>query len=235
MNRILPGMTKLSPVITIDGPSGSGKGTISLMLAKHLGWHYLDSGALYRILGYAALQQKLSEQDEEQLIALIPQLDINFDIDHDMMEKKVILAGKNITNEIRAVKISQMSSKISAIAAVRQALVERQREFCKPPGLVTDGRDMGTVIFPDAELKVYLTASAAERAQRRLEQLKNRGFDGNLAAIQRELELRDKRDTERAVAPLKPAIDAHIIDSTDKPINAVFEEILSITKTQQLN
>jgi cytidylate kinase len=227
-------MTQSIPVVTIDGPSGSGKGTVSLLLAKQLGWHYLDSGTLYRVLACAVLRDRVSEEDEASIVALIPALTIQFVIDDQKMEKKVILDGVDITEDIRTEQTSQMSSKISTFSGVRQALVARQHSFRQAPGLVTDGRDMGTVIFPDANLKIYLTASAKVRAERRFEQLKNKGFGGTLAAIQRELEERDKRDQERTIAPLKPAVDAHIVDSSTMSIDEVLMHILGLAKTQQL-
>lgn len=225
-------MNNKIPVITIDGPSGSGKGTISLLLAKKLGWHYLDSGALYRVLACAALQQNFCEQDEAALTHLAKTLDVQFTMDEAKTEKKVILAGEDSSELIRNEKTSQMSSKISAIPAVRAALMARQHAFRQMPGLVTDGRDMGTVIFPDANLKIYLTASVEIRAQRRFEQLNNKGFDGTLAAIQCELEARDKRDKERTVAPLKPAADAHIVDSSVRSIDEVLADILAFATAQ---
>lgn len=226
--------TNKIPVITIDGPSGSGKGTVSVLLAKRLGWHYLDSGVLYRILAYAALQQKVSEQQEAELLTLIDTLDIQFKTDVSGVEKKVLLAGTDITAAIRDVLVSQLSSKISAIGSVRSALVDKQRSFCQLPGLVTDGRDMGTAIFPDADLKVYLTASAEIRAKRRFEQLKNKGFDGTLADLQRELEERDKRDQGRAASPLKPADDAYVLDSSNKDINQVLDEVLGLLPSRHI-
>lgn len=227
-------MTNSISVITIDGPSGSGKGTVSMLLAKQLGWHYLDSGVLYRVLGYAAIQQKVSELQEEALLVLVKELDIEFIMDESGLEKKIMLANQDITALIRDPKVSQMSSKISAIGSVRDALAEQQRAFRQAPGLVTDGRDMGTVIFPDADVKIYLTASTEIRARRRFEQLKNKGFDGTIGDLQRELEVRDKRDQERAVAPLKPAADAYIVDSSNKAIDEVMADIFALLKTHEL-
>ena len=227
-------MTNSISVITIDGPSGSGKGTVSMLLAKQLGWHYLDSGVLYRVLGYAAIQQNVSELQEEALLVLVKELDIEFIMDESGLEKKIMLANQDITALIRDPKVSQMSSKISAIGSVRDALAEQQRAFRQAPGLVTDGRDMGTVIFPDADVKIYLTASTEIRARRRFEQLKNKGFDGTIGDLQRELEVRDKRDQERAVAPLKPAADAYIVDSSNKAIDEVMADIFALLKTHEL-
>lgn len=228
-------MTNSVPVITIDGPSGSGKGTVSLLLATQLGWHCLDSGALYRVLACAANRAGIAETEEERLVALAETMNIEFILDAESGDKKVLLDGNDVSDEIRLPVTSQMSSKISAIPAVREALTACQHRFRQAPGLVTDGRDMGTVIFPDATVKIFLIADVVIRAQRRLEQLKNKGFDGSLAAIQRDLEARDKRDQERAVAPLKPAADAHIIDSSKQSVAAVLKQMLALAAEQGIN
>jgi cytidylate kinase len=221
-------------VITVDGPSGSGKGTISLRIAKALGWHYLDSGALYRVVALSAQQQAIAVDDVEGLLAMISELSLSFEIDASGMERKVLLAGKNVSQEIRTTQMSHLSSQISSLPEVRTALVARQQSFLQAPGLVTDGRDMGTVIFPNAPLKIYLTASAAVRAQRRFDQLKAKGYSGTLAGLQQELEARDKRDQERATAPLKPAEDACIVDSSVNGIDDVLAEILELAKARQI-
>ncbi len=222
------------PVITIDGPSGTGKGTLSLLLAQQLQWHYLDSGALYRVIALAMLQQEVSFTQVKSIIALIQCSDIEFAMDQAGMEKKVILDGKDVTNAIRSEQISQASSKVSAIPEVRAILVERQRAFLVAPGLVTDGRDMGTIIFPDAPLKIFMTASAKVRAQRRYKQLKSKGIDGNLAAILQELNARDIRDQQRSVAPLKRASDAVEIDTSNLSIAQVYQQLWQLVKARHL-
>lgn len=225
---------EFAPVITIDGPSGTGKGTLSMLLAERLRWHYLDSGALYRVIALAMIQQKVSFQQVAAIIELIQQCDIQFAMDQAGMEKKVILDGQDVTKTIRSEQISQASSKVSAIAEVRAALTERQRAFRVYPGLVTDGRDMGTVIFPDARLKIFMTASAKVRAERRYKQLKNKGIDGNLAAILKELNERDVRDRQRSVAPLKPAGDAVQIDTSDLSVEEVYQRLWQLVQIYHL-
>lgn len=228
-------MTKTIPVITIDGPSGTGKGTLSLLLAQQLHWHYLDSGALYRVIALAMLQQKVSLTPIENIIELIQQSDIQFAMDEAGMEKRVILDGQDVTNTIRSEQISQTSSKVSAIPEVRAILIERQRAFRIAPGLVTDGRDMGTVIFPDAQLKIFMTASVKVRAERRYKQLKSKGIDGNLAAILQELNERDIRDQQRSVAPLKPAKDAIAIDTSNLSITEVYQRLWELVQARHLS
>jgi len=227
-------MSKSIPVITIDGPSGTGKGTLSMLLAKQLGWHYLDSGALYRVVALASEQQKVSPAAIDVVVEIIGQLDIQFVMDATGVEKKIILQGKDVTKSIRSEKISQFSSKISAIPQVRAALIQRQRGFRRSPGLVTDGRDMGTVIFPDAPLKIFMTASAKIRAQRRYKQLKDKGIDGNLAAILAELNERDSRDRQRKIAPLQPAKDAVELDTSQLSIEQVYQQLLQLAKARHL-
>ena len=209
------------PVIAIDGPGGSGKGTIALHLARQLGWHLLDSGALYRLVAVAALDRGVGSDDEDGLARVAGELDARFEAGRDGVE--VVLDGVSVTDRLRAHETSEMASRVASVPAVRSALVARQRGFRQPPGLIADGRDMGTVIFPDAELKIFLTASAEARALRRYKQLKEKGESVNLSRLSGDIAKRDERDRTRAVAPLKPADDAHVIDSTEMSI----EEVLS--------
>ncbi len=211
------------PVLTIDGPSGSGKGTIAQMIAREFGWNYLDSGAIYRVLAQAAIKHQLDLADEAALTKLAEQLDVRFAFDN--AELKVMLEGDDVSLRIRSEEAGNAASKVAAIPSVRSALLQRQRDFRKMPGLVTDGRDMGTVVFPDAPFKVFLTASAEERAQRRYKQLKQKGIESNLSDLIAEISERDRRDSEREVAPLRPAEGALILDSTELGIDAVFEQV----------
>ena len=211
------------PVITIDGPGGSGKGTIAMRLAEDLGWHFLDSGALYRLVAVAAIDRNIDAADEGALANVASSLDVSFGLSGDGMV--ILLDGNYITGRLRSVEVSNVASRIAAFPAVRTALVERQRAFRKSPGLVADGRDMGTIIFPDAVLKIFLTASAEARAERRYKQLKDKGESVNLPRLFQEIKMRDERDTSRAIAPLKPAADAHTIDSTEMSINEVIDKI----------
>ena len=211
------------PVITIDGPGGSGKGTIAMRLADDLGWHFLDSGALYRLVAVAAIDRGIADDDEAALERAAGGLDVSLGLSGEGMV--VLLDGNYITGRLRSDKVSAFASKIAALPPVRAALVERQRAFRKAPGLVADGRDMGTVIFPDAALKIFLTASAEARAERRYKQLKEKGESVNLPRLFQEIKKRDERDSSRAISPLKPADDAHVIDSTEMSINEVLERI----------
>ena len=215
------------PVLTIDGPSGSGKGTISRAVAGRLGWHYLDSGALYRAIGVAAGWADLDLDDGGALVRCAFDTDIGFR-DDEGGELRVLVNGHDATDELRTETAGAAASAIAAIPEVRSALKERQRVFRKPPGLVADGRDMGTVIFPDAGTKVFLTASADERAERRYKQLKDKGVSVTLDGLLREILARDARDANRAVAPLRPAEDAVRIDTTGLPIVDVVARVLDV-------
>jgi cytidylate kinase len=214
-----------SPVIAIDGPSGSGKGTIARRVAEALGFHLLDSGALYRLVALAADKAGIALQNGEMLAELARNLDVRFDSDA-AGEERIWLNCADVTGRLRTEETGAGASTVAQVPAVREALFERQRAFCKAPGLVADGRDMGTQVFPDATLKVYLTASAEERAKRRHKQLKDKGLDVSLAALSRDIEDRDRRDSERTVAPLRPAVDARMLDSTGQSIEAVTQQVL---------
>ena len=216
-----------APVITIDGPSGSGKGTVAGILAKRLGWNLLDSGALYRLLAFAAGNHGVALDNEALLEKLAAHLDVQFIGATDGKPARIILEGDDVTHAIRSETVAAGASKVAALPAVRDALLQRQRAFLEFPGLVADGRDMGTVVFPDAPLKVFLTASAEERARRRYLQLKAKGDDVNLSGLLDEIRARDERDTQRAIAPLKPAADAIQLDSTELSIEQVLERIMS--------
>lgn len=217
------------PVLTIDGPSGSGKGTISRAVARRLGWHYLDSGALYRAVGVAAGWNDLDLSDASALVRCAFDTEVEFREAGDG-EPRVLVNGSDATDELRTETAGAAASAIAAIPEVRSALVARQRAFRQPPGLVADGRDMGTVIFPDAARKVFLTASAEERADRRYKQLRDKGVSVTLAGLLREILARDARDASRAVAPLRPANDAVTIDTTGLPIDEVVERVLALVR-----
>lgn len=213
-------------IITIDGPSGSGKGTLAEKLAQYYGYHLLDSGAIYRLLGLKLLKQNLLDQLDIQLKACVQiaeKLDIKFQPTDEGL--KIYLDGQDVSQEIRSETVGSYASIVAAIPKLRSALLQRQRDFAQLPGLVADGRDMATTIFPEAQAKIFLTATAQSRAERRVKQLRKMGVSAKLDAILVNIEARDKRDTERLVAPLKPALDAKIIDSSELSIDEVFAEM----------
>lgn len=220
-----PEIVLTGPIITVDGPSGAGKGTLCQMLAAKLNWALLDSGALYRVTALAAKQHAVAMDNEAGLEAIAAHLDVQFQVSADQAGVQVILEGENVTSNLRTEETGAIASQVAAVNAVRAALLERQRAFQQEPGLIADGRDMGTVVFPRAELKVYLTASAEERGQRRYKQLLESGNNANLDQIIEDIRARDDRDMNRAVAPLKPAEDAIVIDSTSMSIEAVFDQV----------
>jgi cytidylate kinase len=217
------------PVIAVDGPSGSGKGTVCRLVARALGWHLLDSGALYRLVALAGDRAGLDASDQAGHAALAGSLDIRFEVDEAGTER-VLLGGEDITREMRSEKAGNAASRVAAWPDVRKALFQRQRRFMQPPGLVADGRDMGSVVFQDAGLKIFLTASAEERARRRHKQLKEKGLGVNLAALSAEISERDRRDATREVAPLVACEDAVVIDSTALDIDAVVERVLELAR-----
>ena len=216
------------PVLTIDGPSGSGKGTVAQLMAKDLGWHYLDSGALYRVLAQASIKHGVELGDESSISTLAKNLDVVFLVKSGELE--VLLEGWNVTTLIRSEQAGNAASKVAALPLVRSALLERQRDFRQLPGLVTDGRDMGTVVFPDASYKIFLNASAEVRAQRRHKQLKEIGIESNIPDLIDEISERDERDRKRTVAPLMPATDAIQLDSTSLGIENVFDRVRAILR-----
>ncbi|MFC3202937.1 (d)CMP kinase [Alteromonas oceani] len=218
------------PVVTVDGPSGAGKGTLSALIAEKLGWHLLDSGAIYRVLAVAAMHHDLPIDDESAVVPLASGLDVSFEIDNE--QRRVVLEGEDVTDDIRTEEVGAVASQIASLARVREALLRRQRAFQQDPGLVADGRDMGTVVFPDANVKLFLTASAEARAERRYNQLKDKGLDVNIARLLTDIKARDDRDANRSIAPLVPAEDAVVIDSTDLDINQVFESAMEIINSR---
>jgi cytidylate kinase len=215
------------PVLTIDGPSGAGKGTVSRLAAKKLGWHYLDSGSIYRSLALAVSKQSVDLADEKVIVKAAEAMHLEFECGEELT---VRLNGQDITAEISLESTGSIASTVAAIPEVRRVLLQKQRDFKQLPGLVADGRDMGTVVFPEAPFKVFLTASASERAMRRYKQLIEKGIDANLAQITSEIEERDRRDRERATAPLAMASDALYLDSSEMTIDSVVEEILNLVQ-----
>ena len=227
-------MQQLSfPIVTIDGPSSSGKGTISRIVASRVGWHLLDSGALYRLVALGGLLKNLDADDVEEHVAVARSMRVEFG-SVGAGEERVLLEGRDVTQKIRTEQAGAGASRVAAWPAVRTALTDRQRSFAQAPGLVADGRDMGTVIFPGAPLKVFLTATAEERAQRRHKQLIGKGPAASLAALSREIAERDLRDSTRQVAPLKPAPDAIQLDSTGLSIEDVVERVISLGRERNL-
>ena len=214
-----------TPVVAIDGPVGSGKGTIARQVANALGWHLLDSGALYRLVGLASAKRGMTEAGEHALTELATGLSVRFDSDQSGNER-IFLDDEDVTADVRTEECGRLASFVASLPGVRAALLDLQKGFREEPGLVADGRDMGSTVFPDAVLKVYLTASAEERAIRRHKQLKDKGIDVSLPALSRDIEDRDRRDSERAVAPLKPADDARLLDSSGQSIEEVTQTVL---------
>ncbi|MCF7495348.1 MULTISPECIES: (d)CMP kinase [Vibrio] len=217
-------MPSQSPVITVDGPSGAGKGTLCMLLADKLGFHLLDSGAIYRVLALAAIHHGVDTESEDALVPLATHLDVQFIAEGDLV--KVILEGEDVSGELRKEETGMAASKVAALPRVREALLRRQRAFSAAPGLVADGRDMGTVVFPEAGAKIFLDASAEERASRRLKQLQQKGLDVKFDDLLSEIQERDDRDRNRPVAPLRPAEDALVLDSTSMNIEQVVEKAL---------
>ncbi|MDP1573828.1 MAG: (d)CMP kinase [Coxiellaceae bacterium] len=215
----------MTPVITIDGPSGSGKGTIAQKIAKKLGWHYLDSGAIYRAVGWKVLQSGIDPNNHDALRNLINNVKIEMQPDDIWHEAKIFCNNQEVTSDIRSEACGQMASITSAIPFVREAMLARQRDMRQEPGLVTDGRDMGTIVFPEATIKFFFLASVEERAKRRYNQLINKGQHANLRDIRDELHVRDERDANRSIAPTKPAADAILIDTTHLDVNGVVEVV----------
>ncbi|ATC86660.1 (d)CMP kinase [Pseudoalteromonas sp. NZS127_1] len=218
----------LMPVITVDGPSGSGKGTVCRLLADKLGWDVLDSGAIYRVLSLAALHHQIALDNEEGLVPLAANLDVQFLVDSQTNAGKVILEGEDVTTTIRNEEVGAAASKVAALPRVREALLRRQRAFRTENGLIADGRDMGTVVFQDAPLKIYLTASAEERARRRFVELNTRGLDVTLSGLLQDIQARDERDMNRAVAPLVPADDAIELDTSELNAQQVFDKVITL-------
>jgi cytidylate kinase len=219
------------PVITIDGPGGAGKGTVSHAIARELGWHFLDSGAVYRLLALAALKRGMDLNDLAGLTALAGNLDVVFPVEGG---DTVLLDGADVGREIRTEAVGNAASQIAALAEVRASLLERQRAVRRAPGLVADGRDMGTVVFADAPVKIFLTASIEERARRRYKQLKEKGIDAKLPAVEKEIEERDRRDAGRATAPMRPAGDAIVIDTSQLDIPSSIARVREIIRAAHL-
>ncbi|MCH7694671.1 MAG: (d)CMP kinase [Proteobacteria bacterium] len=219
-----------TPVITVDGPSGVGKGTVCDKLAGRLGWHFLDSGALYRVLAHVALINDVSLDNESALASMAASLDVSFESSHAESAPRIILSGQDVTDAIRTEECGNAASRLATYNKVRKALLERQRAFRRPPGLIADGRDMGTVVFPDAALKLFLTASPEERAKRRYKQLKQKGINASLQHLSGVIAERDSRDKGRSVSPLKAAADAIVIDTTELGVTEVNSKVLELVR-----
>lgn len=222
----------MTEIITIDGPSGAGKGTVCALLAQELGYHLLDSGALYRITGLAAQRKNIALDNEDQVAQVAANLDVAFK--PSAQGVAVVLEGDDVSTTIRTEEVGSLASQVAALPKVRDALLQRQRDFAIAPGLVADGRDMGTVVFTEAPVKVFLTASAEERGQRRYKQLLEKGIRGSLPALIEDIRARDERDSNRAVAPLKPAQDAVVIDSTSLSIDEVCQKVMNLVRNAGL-
>ena len=220
----------MTPVLTIDGPSGVGKGTVARQVAQHYGWHLLDSGAIYRAFALAVKAEQVDTSNTKSLVRVAKNLDLEFKTEAGSELVSVYLNGQEVSGELRTEKTGELASKVAAIGVVREALLERQKAFVKAPGLVADGRDMGTVVFPNAAFKVYLTASAEERANRRLKQLQKAGHTGIISQILAEVRARDERDSSRQHSPLKPAEDALIIDTTELSIDEVIAQVMNLVE-----
>ncbi|ELK2036335.1 (d)CMP kinase [Vibrio vulnificus] len=223
-------MSSQTPVVTVDGPSGAGKGTLCMLLSKKLGFQLLDSGAIYRVLALAAIHHCVDTESEDALVPLATHLDVQFVAEGDLV--KVILEGEDVSKELRKEETGMAASKVAALPRVREALLRRQRAFEAAPGLVADGRDMGTVVFPNAKAKIFLDASAEERAHRRLKQLQDKGLDVRFDDLLSEIQERDDRDRNRPVAPLRPAEDALVLDSTSMSIDEVVEKALQYIESK---
>lgn len=218
------------PVLTIDGPSGVGKGTVARQVAQHYGWHLLDSGAIYRAFALAVKAAQVDLDDTDSLVEIAQTLDLTFKTEPGSELVSVYLNGQEVSGELRTEQTGELASKVAVIGVVREALLARQKAFVQAPGLVADGRDMGTVVFPDAPFKVYLTASAEERANRRLKQLQNAGHTGIISQILAEVKARDERDSSRKHSPLKPAEDALVIDTTRLSIDEVIAQVMNLVE-----
>jgi CMP/dCMP kinase len=227
--RTIMTQNKIIPVITIDGPSASGKGTVAQRVAKELGFHYLDSGALYRLVALKSLREGVDITDEDALVQIAAKLDVVFD------NSDIFLDGEPVTDAVRTEQCGVLASKLASCQRIRESLLARQRAFRKLPGLVTDGRDMGSVIFPDAVLKVYLTASAEVRAQRRYKQLIEKGINANIYSLQEEIRERDERDSNRKAAPLQKCLDARLLDTTSLSILQAQDSVLEWYRTCHAN